>query len=52
MSYGSWRPEKAFFCGGKSWGDGLWPLSPSWGPRFGVRGPGVSAGIVISVAYY
>lgn len=54
MSYGSWRPEKALFGGGEELGAGLdFGSFPSiLGAQVGVRGPGVSAGVVVSVAYY
>lgn len=53
VSYGSWRPEKAFFLGGlKSWGTGFGSSPSILGAQVGMRGPGVSAGVVVSVAYY
>lgn len=56
VSYGSWRPEKVLFAGVgwgvESEGKGFGPSSSILGAQVGVRGPGVSAGVVVSVAYY
>lgn len=52
MSYGSWRPEKALFGGGELGGVDFGSSPSILGAQVGVRGPGVSAGVVVSVAYY
>lgn len=50
MAHGDLR--RLYLGGGRVGGRGLWPLPLHPGAQVGVRGPGVSAGVVVSVAYY